>query len=308
MREQIAVMLMSVLGGLGNGERPADTGEAGVRANPQPPMLMLQPVAPQESIYAPPGISDLQGGYNDGALTIEIVGRYMTDYIYRGLEVVEPGAQEDAVNFQLGADLRLDLGRLPDPFFRVLTNTAEGDDISNFQIIRPALGLEWETEAFDLAIGTQSYTYPDRTDLDTAEVFADLRINDGVFYSEEGPFLGPFVVAVWDIDRYEGLYVEGGLRRTFNVADTNLRLTIEGVVGYVHNYELYSRSVDNDGTGFSHYQVGIAAEYRLNTLLNISRRYGQWSLAGYLNYTDGIDNDLATTTQIWGGGGIVFRY
>jgi hypothetical protein len=306
MREQIAMMLLSFLGGM-HGGAPEPAAQPGLGLS-GPAFLMAQPAGAQESVYVPPGVGDMQGGYNDGALSIDITARYMTDYIYRGLEVVEPPTPEDAINFQLGAELRLDLGRLPDPFFRVLTNTAEGDDISNFQIIRPAVGLEWETEAFDIALGTQSYTYPDRTDLDTAEAFVDLRFNDGVLYSEEGPILGPFIVAVWDFDQYEGLYVEGGLRRTFDVADTNVRITVEGVVAYVHNYGLYSASADNDGTGFSHYQVGVTGEYRLNTLLNISRRYGQWSLAGYLNYTDGIDNELAATTQVWGGGGIVFRY
>ena len=80
------------------------------------------------------------------------------------------------------------------------------------------------------------------------------------------------------------------------------------MIAYVSDYELYAGGADVEGTGFSHYQVGLTAEYRLNSLLNISRRYGQWSVAGYLFYTDGLDNELAATTQLWGGGGITFRY
>src|SRR5687768_3714526 len=262
MRDQIAVMLFSSLAGF-DGAAPDPVAPPPEVRLAAPAFLMAQP-AQQESVYVPPGVGDMQGGYNDGALTIEITARYMTDYIYRGLEVVEPPTHEDAVNFQLGAELRMDLGRLPDPFFRVLTNTAEGDDISNFQIIRPAVGLEWETEAFDLAVGSQSYTYPDRTDLDTAEVFVDLRFNDGVFYSEEEPILGPFILAVWDFDRCEGLYLDGGLRRTFNVADTNFRVTAARPVAFVHDFTLYSAAPENDGTGFSHYQIGLTREYRLN--------------------------------------------
>ncbi len=305
MYEQLAVMLLCSLGA----GAPADDGSAGRWRLADAPRLMLQPIPQQESVYRPPDVTDHMGGYNDGALSLSIFGRYMTDYIYRGLEVVEPQTHEDAVNVQLGSELRLDLGRLPDPFFRVLTNTAEGDDISNFQVIRPAVGLMWESETFKLALGTQTYTYPDRGDLDTAEVFLELEINDGAaFFNEERPILGPFFTVVYDFDQFEGLYVEGGLRRRFDITDTNIQVTVEGLVAYVNDFALYSASPLNDGNGFSHYQISLTAEYRLNTLLNISRRYGQWSLAGYLNYTDGIDNELGATTQLWGGGGIVFRY
>ena len=270
--------------------------------------LMVQPIEIPETVYVPPRVVDPSQGYNEGALSLEITGRYMTDYVYRGLEVVEPATGEDAANVQIDATLRLDLGRLPDPFVHLFTNTAEGDDISNFQVIRSSIGLHWETEPFSLTVGTQNYTYPDRSDLDTAEVFGELRINDGVVVAEEGAILGPFLLVAYDYDRFEGAYAEGGLRRSFDLPAPNLRLTLEGLVAYVNNYELYSSDPNRAGSGFSHYQVGAIAEYRLNSLLNISRRYGQWSLTGYLYYTDGLDNDLTASTQIWGGGGITFRY
>jgi hypothetical protein len=60
--------------------------------------------------------------------------------------------------------------------------------------------------------------------------------------------------------------------------------------------------------GFQHYQIGLIGDYSLNTLLNVSKRYGEWSIEAYLYYTDGLDNDLLSTTQIWGGAGIMFRY
>lgn len=309
MRKQLAVMLWTGLVSLSGSEacRADDLTDLGFGQRPAP-YQGAQPDNAQESIYAPPEIADGRGGFNEGALSIEISGRYMTDYIFRGMELLEPQTSEDSFNFQLDAYLRLDLGRLPDPFFRLLTNTAEGDDISNFQVIRPALGLEWETESLFIAVGTQSFTYPDRTELDTGEIFADLRFNDGIFVAEEEPILGPFIFAAYDIDRFEGFYVEAGLRRHFEIGDTNFSVMVEGLVAYVDDFSLFSASPQNIGTGFSHYQVGVIGEYRLNSLLNISRRYGQWSLAGHLFYTDGIDNQLAATTQIWGGGGITFRY
>ena len=48
--------------------------------------------------------------------------------------------------------------------------------------------------------------------------------------------------------------------------------------------------------------------YSLNTLFNVSRRYGEWTLQGYLYYVDGINNGLRADTQLYGGAGIGFRY
>ena len=279
------------------------------------PRLMVQPrdadgIPVQESIYQPPEVSRGEQGFNEGALSLGIDARYMTDYIFRGIEVVEPGTSEDAINVQVDAHLQLDLGKLPDPFLRIFTNTAEGDDISNFQVFRAAVGAEWQTEAFKAAVGNQSFTYPDRTELDTSEVFLDLRLNDGLLFGEDDEILGPFVFFSYDYDTFEGVYVEAGFRRSFRVTDTALTLQFEGLVAYVDGLDnLFGRSpVDPVGSGFSHYQFGARAHYDLGTLLNISRRYGQWGVEGLIFYTDGIDNELNTDTQVWGGAGITFRY
>lgn len=307
MFQHLAVTLLSLAGG----SPTMDQHPAGACAELsliRPVYLGVQPIPQQESVYAPPEMLEGQTGSNQGALSLEIGARYMTDYIFRGLEVIEPSGSEDGFNFQFDAGLQMELGRLPDPFLRVFTNTAEGDEISKFQVIRPAAGLEWQTELLTIELGLQNFTYPDRDDLDTSEVFLDVQINDGVFLTEENPIIGPFIFAAYDIDQYDGFYLEGGVRRTFEVLDSDLSITVEGLVAYVDEYAAYSFIPTNDGTGFSHYQVGAMAQYNLNSLLNIAQRYGQWSAAGYLYYTDGIDDELGATTQVWGGGGIIFRY
>jgi hypothetical protein len=296
-----------------NAQSPATRPAEPTRAENRPLRLMLQPdpgPVPQETIYAPPPVAQSSQGYNEGALSLDITGRYMTDYIFRGLELVEPPGSEDAINVQFDALLTLDLGELPDPFVRIFTNTAEGDDISNFQVIRPSVGIEWETEAFTLAAGNQSFTYPDRTELDTSEVFATLTINDGLLFGEDEPILSPYVFAAYDYDTFNGTYVAAGVSREFQIPESNFSGGIHGLVAYVNDLpDLYGiDTVDPEGSGFSHYQVGARLHYDLNSLLNISRRYGQWGVEGYLNYTDGLDSDLAVTPQLWGGAGITFRY
>ena len=273
---------------------------------PAAPGLPAAEAPPPESVYAPPRVDEsADGGFNEGALALDITGRYVTDYVFRGLEIVEPDAREDAINVQVDALLTLDLGRLPDPFVRVFTNTAEGDNISNFQTIRPSVGLSFEGDAFDLDLGYQSFTYPDRDGLDTSEVFALLTIDDGYLAGGEEPILGPYVFAAYDYDAFTGTYIEAGLLRAFDVGESNFDVRLNAHVAYVDSFEgLYG----GDGSGFSHYQLSATLHYDLNTLLNISRRYGHFGVEGYINFTDGIDDEFTTTNQIWGGAGITFRY
>ncbi len=256
-----------------------------------------------ETIYGAPPLQTPGSGYNDGAIRLDGAAIYSTDYIFRGIEIVEPMTNEDAANLALSATLTFDLGRLPDPFVHVRTNTAGGDDVSNFQVIRPTVGLHWMTDGFEVAIAHQSFTYPDRDELDTAEIYVELDLYDGALGDGSGKLLGPYVVAAYDYDAFEGTYLEAGLRRYEQLEESELSLGYDVHVAYVDRLdELFG------GDGFQHYQFGVRAGYELNTLLNISRRYGIWSIGGYLNYTDGIDNDVAATTQIWGGGGISFTY
>jgi hypothetical protein len=268
-----------------------------------------------ETVYDTPPLRQPGAGFNDGAVGLDFAVLYSTDYVFRGIEIVEPPGGEDAINIGLDVRIAADLGRLPDPFVQVVTNTAEGDDLSNFQVIRPIAGLQWETAAFDLTLAHQSFTYPDRDPLDTSEIFVEIHFVDGLLFGEDRRILGPFVKAVYDYDALDGFYFSAGFRRELSGDEgfaglSNLTFGWSAHVAYVEDYggPWADPGLVGDARGFHHYQVGLFATYELNTLLNISRRYGRWSLEGFVNYTDGIDNDLRADTQIWGGGGVVLRY
>lgn len=262
-----------------------------------------------ETVYGTPPLRQPGEGFNDGAVHFDLRLFYLTDYMFRGIEPVEPPGAEDALNFNLNARLRFDLGRLPDPFVGVVTNTAENDDVRNFQVIRPVVGLRWDLELFTIEAGHQSFTYPDRDVLDTSEVFIDVQIHDASFGGDEGEILGPYFFAAYDYSAFDGLYAEAGLRRDFRISDSSLTIGYEFHVAYIDGMgELFSVTGSDDDTGFQHYQLGLTARYDLNTLLNISRRFGLWSAEGFIAYTDSIDSNLRADTQLWGGGGIVFRY
>jgi PhoPQ-activated pathogenicity-related protein len=52
----------------------------------------------------------------------------------------------------------------------------------------------------------------------------------------------------------------------------------------------------------------MIANYSLNQLFKFPTRYGDWSIEAFVYYTDGIDNKLESTTQVWGGTGVIFKY
>lgn len=259
-----------------------------------------------ETVYDNPPIRRPGEGFNDGAATLDLRVIYLTDYVFRGFEPVEPDTAEDAANVGVRAQLAFDLGRLPDPFVAIRTNTAEGDEISNFQVIRPVVGFTGSNDYGRIVLAHQSFTYPDRDRLDTSEIVLDVQLNDAELFGDEGVWLGPYAFVAYDYDAFEGIYAEVGIRRPLRPdAAGSFSIGYEAHVAYIDGLESL---FGGDGEGFAHYQFGLRARYDLNELLNLSRRFGQWSLEGEVHYTDGLDDDLASETQVWGGGGIVFRY
>jgi hypothetical protein len=229
--------------------------------------------------------------------------RYSTDHIFRGFERFETET-EDKLNLQLNGKIKLDLGKLPHPYIEGFVNIAESDPISSFQEVRPTIGFDWALRPFILSAGHTNYIFPDREALDTNEVFLKLQFDDSDILRRDRPLFSPYVLGVFDYDTYDGVYAEVGLRHSVSIDSIDLVLTLEGHVSYVNGHDLFAVDpTSDDNSGFQHYQVGLSAVWGLNQLMNIPDRFGRWSVVGYLNYTDGIDNDLINTTQLWGGAG-----
>lgn len=268
------------------------------------PALLLQDVP---SVYAPPAPLRPEDGVNMGGVHVDLRVNYMTDYVFRGIEIMEVPASEDAANLQVQAQLKWDLGRFPSPFIGVFTNVAEQDPISEFQEIRPFFGFDLDLRPFTVSLGHNTYIYPDRDDMNTAEAWARIKLDDSWLFSTRRPLLSPYVFAAYDYDNYDGWYLEAGVSHELDLEDWGITLEFYGHVAYVHDFALFSATPGED-SGFQHYQVGVIGSYSLNKLLNTSERYGQWRLIGYLNYTDKIDSDLRADDQLWGGAAIGFSY
>ena len=263
-----------------------------------------------ESVYAPPAPTREDQGVNEGGVNLDLTITYMTDYIFRGIEILEPPGSEDRINLQIDGKLSFDLGKAPHPFVAVFANIAESDPISTFQEIRPSLGFDWTLRPFVLSAGYTSYIYPDRDDMETQEVWARVELDDSYFFKTDKPIISPYVFGAYDIDLYDGTYVEAGISHDFEFEDFNLTIRTEASVAYVYDFALFEVNPgdDQEEHGFQHYQLGLIGTYDLNDLLNIPLRYGEWSIVGYLYYTDGIDDDLRAATELYGGAGIRVRY
>jgi hypothetical protein len=264
-----------------------------------------------ESIYPPLMPAQQDELVNRGGVNLSLTVNYLTDYVYRGIDRSEVGGAEDAPNLQFDSKLSFNLGKLPHPFVGLFVNVYNDDPISRFQEVRPVLGLDWEIRPITITSGYISYIFPERENQNTNEVFLQVALDDSLLLNREQPFLSPYAYAAYDFDKFDGVYMEAGVKHDFAIEDTPLVLTAVADLGYVINNRQFSKNPNSpnaEDTGFQHYDVGLIATYSLNTLLNIPRRYGEFKAKGYLYYTDGIENGLRADSQVWGGVGIQFDY
>jgi hypothetical protein len=273
----------------------------------QPLKLSLQP--DDQSVYelpTPPGPEEM---VNEGGVHISLDFRYMTDHVFRGIDYSEVGGTEDSPNLQTDLKIQWDLNRLPHPFIGVFVNAYDSDPVSQFQEIRPVVGFDWELRPITLSGGYTSFIYPEREDANTTEFWGKLQLDDSFLFNTEEPVFSPYVFAGYDAELNQGWYFEAGVSHDFVLEDWGIVLTALARVGYVRGYQQQFVFMNTDeDTGLQHYDVGLIGKYSLNPLLNISRRYGEFTLKGYLFYTDSIENDLNADTQLWGGVGIGFEY
>lgn len=293
---------------------------ASAQSTSLPPIKLSLAPDQYESIYAPPEVTPVEQGANEGGVNVDFRFNYLTDYIWRGIDRSESGGAEDSPNLQFDGQLKWDLGKWPHPFLGVFTNVYDSDPISRFQEIRPYFGLELTARPVILTIGDMQYIYPERDQFNTGEVYAKIQLDDSYFFRTDDPVLNPYVFCAYDYDINHGAYVELGVSHDFAIEDTPITLTPRAAIAYVDNRKDFR--VDgtppgdpgfNHGTfgrdsGFQHYEIGLELTYAMNQLLNVPMRYGKIDLKGYLFYTDGLNDQLRGDTEIWGGFGVGFSY
>jgi hypothetical protein len=277
----------------------------------RPLKLSLEP--PEPSVYALPEAPRPEEGVNLGGANIDLKVTYLSDYIYRGVnqsdfigDVTGRSAQSRA-NFQFDGKLEFNLDKFPHPFIGIFANVLDSDPISNFQEVRPYFGMEWRVRPFVFEVGNNIYSYPDRSALNTGELYARIKLDDSVILRRDEPLLSPYIYAAYDYDNYNGWYFEAGVSHEFVIEKTGITITAVANVAYVLGHGAFAGPTGRD-TGFQHYEVGLIGRYSLNEVLNIPQRFGRWSINGYVNYTGQIADNLRAEDAVWGGAGIEWQY
>lgn len=278
----------------------------GAQVGSLPPVALTLQQEP-ESVYAPPSMPRPDEGLNEGGVHFGLQVGYFTDYVFRGIEILEPPGEEDSPNIQFDGKLSFDFGRLPHPFIQLFVNLADSDPVSNFQTVQPTFGIDWDLKPVMFSTGYTTYIYPDRDELQTGEFWGKVVLDDSGLWGTEKPVLSPYLFGAYDVDVYDGFYAEAGVEHEFPIEGTGFTLITNGHISYEKDIELFSYNGDNQ-SGFQHYQLGLIGKYELNNLFNTSERYGKWTISGHLYYTDGINDTIRADTQMWGGVSLGFEY
>ena len=227
----------------------------------QPPRLTLEPQ--DTSVYALPTPATTDEGANTGGVNIDMRVNYLSDYLYRGVDRTRfidsntSGATfNERANFQFDGKLYFNLGKLPHPFVGIFANVLDQDPISTFQEVRPVFGAEWRIRPLILAAGHNTYIFPDRSILNTGEVWGKIAIDDSVLLRSDEPFLTPYVYAAYDYDIYNGWYLEAGVSHDFVIEGTGITFTAQAAIGGVIGHQAFVGTTAHD-TGPQHYEAGL---------------------------------------------------
>lgn len=271
--------------------------------------ILADDVVSDESIYAVPPPTPEEERINNGGVHLDLDLFYSDKYVYRGVNHDDVVAHGNSLNLLIDGKMTFDFGKYPHPFVGVFTNIFDADPLSRFQEIRPYVGLDWNLRPFLLEVGNITYIYPQREDFDQNEAYGKITIDDSLLFGTDQPILSPYVLGAYEYQKNQGWYLEAGIKHDFPIRDLDLVLTVQADVGYIFRLrEQFVFVNDVQDTGWQHAEVGMSASYSLNTLLNFSRRYGEFSLKGYMFYSDRLSRNITANDIFWGGGGIGFKY
>jgi hypothetical protein len=261
-----------------------------------------------DNVYLEPATPTPEQLTNQGGVHFSFAVDYLSTYMFRGIDQSTlPKTNEKALQFN--GRLEFDLGKLPHPFIGVFSNIFNSDPVSRFEEVRPYAGLAWTIRPVTVSGGFTGYIFPNREGFDTQEVWGQVAIDDSRFFHTDRPFLNPYVFGAYDFDKYNGFYLEAGVRHDFVVGDTGLTLTAVGDFAYVAHDRYFKGSGPNAAaSGLQHYDGGAILTYELNQPLHIPLRFGHFDVRAQLIYSGPITEGLRANSRLWGGVGMNFRY
>ncbi len=240
----------------------------------------------------------------------------VSDYIYRGGNLSEyVGEGRERGNQQLTLGAEVDLGKFGAvgistwfEWFAGQQVTAFGDPDAKNDLQEVDYTIYWGYDIpgtpVSIETGWIAYTYPHvGGDLNyTNEWYISVGVDDSQLFGTENPVLNPYIAYYLDTDDVDGCWIEMGISHDFALAEmgmagapvlSNLTVTPSAVLG-----------IDKDqfdtGSHVHNLLYGLAVSYDLSAALGIPEQYGSFTLTGFVNFSDAINEDVIND-EFFGG-------
>jgi hypothetical protein len=260
-----------------------------------------------QSAETPPEWGDQQ--LNNGGTHFSLDFAYANHYVYRGVDHDAVATHGNSLNLLIDGKLEFDLGKYPHPYVELFTNVYDADPVSRFQEVRPIVGAYWDVKPFDLDLSSVNYIYPERETFNSPEVDFKITLDDYLLLDADKPIVSPYVLGAFEYQKYEGWYIETGMKHDFFFEDWGLTITPEFNVGWISGLKQQFVFINTQHcTGWQHFELGVTISYSLNTLLNVSKKFGEFDVKGYGFYDDRLSADITSSNAFWGGIGLGFKY
>ncbi|MFP4104989.1 MAG: hypothetical protein ACLFVU_02770 [Phycisphaerae bacterium] len=254
-----------------------------------------------------------------------------TDYIFRGVNFSEyDGEGREDLNHQLSVGAEMDtedlagqdLGKIGGYIWFEWYAGQEHltpEDSSNLQEVDYVLYWRKEfPEMFtEVELGWIAYQFPRESGnaRTTYEVYGKLSFDDSPLWEMcgidvEGPVLNPFVAYYHDYDVVKGGWLEIGIHHDIdmkNIEQTkdvpvlrDMIFTPSIVYGVSHRYWDKAMGNESIATSSANINYGLGVAYDLSSALDIPEQYGKFTVGGFLNYSQALDDSLLND-EFYGG-------
>lgn len=328
LRRAVGFLILSGFVGLARGGETA--------GRPAPAELDEEPPGPRKA-EVPEAAADEPGKPIDwlsGGVGYDLV----SDYVWRGIVLSDyAGEGREKPNHQLTVRasvdteplLGADLGSINASIWwewyadQDVLNRLAGDADTSEHNQEIDYTLSWSCAFEDLPvssieIGWINYKFPalHGDARNTQEVFAAVGLNDEPLWAAlglAGFTLNPYAAYYLDVDDVQGGWIEFGLSHDVALAELGLdrtpilrhvTLTPSVTFGIDHRYMDRFFATGDRSTKFSNITYGLALGYDLSDALDMPPALGSVTLAGHLNYSQNLRDDLRGTGYFdqWYGG------
>jgi hypothetical protein len=246
---------------------------------------------------------------NNGGTHFSLGFAYADKYIYRGVNHDAVATHGNSLNLLIDGRLEFDLGKYPHPFVELFTNIYDADPVSRFQEVRPIVGADWDVKPFDFQVSNVDYIFPDRESFNYPEIDLKATLDDYLLLNTDKPFLSPYILGAFEYQKYEGWYLEFGVKHDFEFEDIGLTVTPELNAAWISGLKQQFVFINTfRDTGWQHLELGLTITYSLNHLLDVSKKYGEFDVEGYGFYDDRLSQYITSSNAFWGGIGLNFKY